>query len=164
MRIVRLPEGHLFHTAYRRAHWPALFNHSRVGNARFSPLSVAGTQVPILYGAATQTVALLESCFHDVHLLATRTISEPLDLATRGLIALAAPVSLPLIDLRNDALARLGLTRGQLVATTPEHYPCTREIAILVNGVAQVRRRFVVVEERTKIEKGKESKNRKKSR
>lgn len=134
LRLARLPAGSVFHTAHRRAHWPALFNPSGAGNDRFSPLPAGGATVPTLYGAATQTVALLESCFHGVHELATRIISEPLDLAPRGLVALSAPSSLPLIDLRNDALARVGLTRAQLVATTPEHYACTREWAVSLHG------------------------------
>lgn len=134
LRLARLPAGVVFHAAYRRSHWPGLFNASGVGNARFSPLAVGGATVPTLYGATTQTVALLESCFHAVHELATRLISEPLDLAPRGLVALSVPALLPLIDLSNDALARLGLTRAQLVATTPEHYACTREWAVTLHG------------------------------
>ncbi len=129
LRLARLPAGVVFHTAYRRAHWPVLFNPSGAGNARFSPLAAGGATVPTLYGAATQTVAMLESCFHGVHGLEPRTISEPLDLAPRGLVALNTPLPLPLIDLTNEALARIGLTRAQLVATTPEHYACTREWA-----------------------------------
>lgn len=134
LRLARLPAGVVFHAAYRRAHWPALFNSSGAGNARFSPLSVGDVTVPTLYGAAAQTVALLESCFHGVHELATRIISEPLDLAPRGLVALSSPALLPLIDLSNDALARLGLTRAQLVATTPEHYACTQDWAVALYG------------------------------
>lgn len=134
LRLARLPAGLVFHTAFSRAHWPALFNLSRAGNARFSPLAVDGATVPMLYGAATQTVALLESCFHGIHELVTRIISEPLDLAPRGLVALNAPLSLPLVDLRNEALARVGMTRAQLVATTPEHYACTREWAVVLHG------------------------------
>jgi hypothetical protein len=129
LRLARQPQGLSFHTAYRRANWPALFNASSLGNARFSPLDIAGAIVSTLYGAATQTVALLETCFHNVHELGTKTISESLDLAPRGVVALAAPASLPLIDLTNDGLERVGLSRTQLVATTPEHYPCTREWA-----------------------------------
>lgn len=134
LRLARLPEGVVFHVAYRRAHWPTLFNASGAGNARFSPLVVGGATVPTLCGAATQTVALLESCFHGVHERAVRIISEPLDLATRGLVALSTPALLPLIDLRNEALARLGLSRAQLLATTPEHHACTREWAAALHG------------------------------
>ena len=134
LRLVRIPVGLVFHTAYRRAHWPARFNSSGAGNARFSRLSLPGSTVPTLYGAATQTVALLESAFHGVHERAMRAISEPLELATRGLVALSVPHPLSLIDLRDDALERLGLRRDQLVATTPEHYQCTREWAVALHG------------------------------
>lgn len=134
LRLIRLPAGFVFHTAYRRGHWPALFNPSSAGNARFSPLTASGVAVPTLYGAATQTVALLESCFHGVHERATKLISEALDLAPRGVVALQAPLSLPLVDLTDDALQRVGTARAQLVATTPEHDACTREWAVALRS------------------------------
>ncbi len=124
----------MLHTSYARSHWPALFNTSGRGNARFSPLRVDGTLVPTMYWAATQTVALLETAFHDVHQMGTRIISESLHLARYGLVALVAPVSLPLIDLTDVGLARVGVTRAQLVATTPQHYACTREWAATLHG------------------------------
>src|SRR5437764_556512 len=127
LRLSRLPEGTIFHTAYHRSHWPALFNDSGPGTARFSPINAAEVIVPTLYGAATQTVALLESCFHGVHEIGTKIISERLELATRGLVTLTAPIPLPLVDLSNDGLERIGMSRAHLVATTPEHYACTRE-------------------------------------
>lgn len=134
LKLARVPGGAAFHMSYRRAHWPVLFNASAAGNARFSPLAAEGVTVPTLYGAATQTVALLESSFHGVHEAGTKIISEALDLAPRGVVSLTAPVSLPLIDLTNEGLARVGLTRAQLVATTPEHYACTREWAVVLHG------------------------------
>lgn len=134
LRLVRLPEGWTFHTSYLRARWPALFNVSGTGNARFSPLTVDGRVVPTMYGAAAQTVALLETSFHDVHEAGSRIISESLHLAPRGLVALTAPQALPLIDLTDEGLERVGLSRGQLVATTPEHYACTRRWAVALHG------------------------------
>lgn len=134
LRLDRRAEGTSFHAAYRRAHWPALFNPSERGNARFSPVASGGGAVPTLYGAASQTVALLESTFHGVHESGTKIISEALDLAPRGVVALTAPVSLPLIDLTDEGLARVAMTRQQLVATTPEHYACTREWSAALHG------------------------------
>lgn len=134
LKLVRVDVGVPFHTAYRRAHWPALFNASTAGNARFSPLVIDGVTIATLYGAGTQTVALLETCFHDVHEMTSRIVSEPLDLVPRGLVALSTAVSLPLIDLTDAGLDRVGLTRAQLVATTPEHYACTREWAVALHG------------------------------
>jgi len=116
--------------SYVRNHWPALFNPSGIGNARFSPLVVDGIVIPTMYAAAAQTVALLETSFLDVHETGTRIISEPLHLARRGIVALTTPVPLPLIDLGDQALGRVGLTRADLVATTAQHYACTRRWAV----------------------------------
>ena len=134
LRLVRLPAGATLHTSYVRGHWPALFNPSGLGNGRFSPLVVDGTVIPTMYAAATQTVALLEASFHDVHATGTRIISESLNLARRGIVALTAPAPLSLVDLTDDGLERVGLVRAQLVATTPEHYPCTRRWAVSLHA------------------------------
>ena len=134
LRLVHVQEGTTFHTCYARRSWPALFNDSGVGNARFSPLVVGGALVPTMYCAATQTVALLETSFHDVHDMGTRIISESLQLAPRGVVALTTPVPMRLIDLTDAGLARIGLNRGQLVSTTPQHYVCTREWASVLHG------------------------------
>lgn len=124
---MRIRQGTTLHTAYARRHWPALFNDSGLGNARFSPLLADGAVVPTMYCASTQTVALLESAFHDVHQMGTRIISESLQLAPRGVVALTTPAPMSMIDLTDSGLARMGLLREQLVATTPHHYACTRE-------------------------------------
>src|SRR2546423_10267581 len=87
LRLIRLAEGETLHVSYRHDRWPALFNASGRGNARFSPLLAEGKVIPTMYLAATQTVALLETAFHDVHRLGARIISERLHLATRGLVA-----------------------------------------------------------------------------
>jgi hypothetical protein len=83
----------------------------------------------VLYVARTMTVSVLETAFHDVHAQSPRRISVPVDLAPRGIIELATPQELTFIDLRDDALIRLGLQREHLVSTTPAHYACTREWA-----------------------------------
>jgi RES domain-containing protein len=134
LHLARIRQGTTLHTAYVRGRRPALFNASGSGNARFSPLASDGSVVPTMYCAATQTVALLETTFHGVHDSGSRLISEVQQLAPRGLVALTAPASLPLIDLTDQGLARVGLTRGQLVATTPQHYACTREWAVALHG------------------------------
>jgi len=129
LRLHRLDRNTILHAAYRTATWPAFFNAGGRGDARFSPLRVGESTIPTMYAASSQTVALLESAFHEVHELGSRIVSERLRLAPRGLVAITVPASLPLIDLRDEALERLGLGREQLVATSPEHYPCTRQWA-----------------------------------
>lgn len=134
LRVAHLDAGRSFHTAYRVAQWPALFNPSERGDGRFSPLRQGGRVVPTLYGAASQTVALLETAFHDLHDRGTRLVSEAVDVAPRGLVALSAPDRLPVMDLRNLQLDRLGLARAQLLSTSRAHYPCTRAWAEALHG------------------------------
>lgn len=40
------------------------------------------------------------------------------------------------MDLRDAELDRLGLERTSLVATTAEHYPCTRRVAASLHGTS----------------------------
>jgi hypothetical protein len=134
LRLTHLPEGQTLHVAYMRKHWPALFNASGRGNTRFSPLLIGALPVPTMYAARAQTVALLETSFHDVHQTGTRIISERTQLANRGLVTVTVPERLALVDLSDDGLSRVGLTRAQLVATSPEHYACTREWGGALHG------------------------------
>jgi hypothetical protein len=118
------PAGRPFHRVFRVRHGADEFNPG-IGDTRFAPL-VDGGPVPTLYGGEDETVALLESVFHDVALGADRIIYRAM-LRERGLAHLAADRDLHLIDLRDEALAGLGLTRPQIVTSGPAHYPCTRE-------------------------------------
>lgn len=115
---------------YATDHPPESFNASGLGSTRFAPL-FDGAEQPIehLYAASRRTVALLETVFHDVHDDAPRIIYEATDLVGRGLVPVTVQRDLRLVDLRDPALAALGLARRQLVATTAAHYPCTREWA-----------------------------------
>ena len=92
-----------------------------------------GSFVPTMYAARVQTVALLETAFHDVHQLGVRLISERTQLATRGLVAISVPTRTSLVDLSDAALARVGVDRSQLVATSPQHYACTQAWAIALH-------------------------------
>jgi hypothetical protein len=99
------------------------------GNSRFAPFRDApGTLVPALYLGEDEDVALLEFVFHEIGLSGDRVIYER-ELRERGLAYVATPARYRLVDLRDPALARLGLTRDQLVATDASHYRCTQEWA-----------------------------------
>ncbi len=104
LRLVEWPAGRPFHRVYRVRHGVDEFNPG-VGDTRFAPL-VDDVPVPTLYGGEDETVALLESVFHDVTLGADRIIYRTM-LRERGLAHLAAPRELQLIDLRDEALAEL---------------------------------------------------------
>jgi hypothetical protein len=129
LRTVGLDAGGGYHTSSQGPYWPSLFNASGRGDSRFSPLTAGGRVVPTLYGARSQTAALLETVFHDVHGLVGSRLITHLELAGRNLVGFELPERLVLYDLRDDALERLGLERHQLVSTTAAHYPCTREWA-----------------------------------
>ena len=100
------------------------------GDTRFAPFSsIEGHNVPTLYLGENETAVLLESVFHDVHhSIAGGQIYEAI-VRTWGVAYIELPVDLTLVDLRNPALVELGLSREQLVSTTAEHYPCTRQWA-----------------------------------
>lgn len=76
------------------------------------------------YVARREVAALLESVLHDV-VPGTPRIRWP-QLVRWSLSHVTLKRDTRLIDLRDPALVALGLERGQLVATDPAHYPCTR--------------------------------------
>ena len=102
------------------------FGNPGFGNSRFAPIAnQAGQQTPTIYLGSDEIVALIETVFHDVHHTSSDRVIYESMLRNRGLVSLALPESLTVIDLRNDQLERIGITRAQLVTTTAEHYGCT---------------------------------------
>ena len=133
LRTHPLAAGTDFFTSFRSPGGPS-FNASGKGEARFSPIrDQSGAVVPTLYGAKSRTVALLETVFHDVHESSPRLITRK-SLADRGLARLVTPERYILFDLRDEAIADVGLDRRQLVSTTPAHYPCARAWAQAIHG------------------------------
>lgn len=88
--------------------------------SRFAPI----LGQPHAYVARRELAALLESVLHDVIPGAAR-VRWPL-LGAWALSHVRLRREVRLVDLRDDALANLGLQRHELVATDPAHYPCTR--------------------------------------
>jgi hypothetical protein len=87
---------------------------------RFAP--VIGR--PHVYVARREVAALLESALHEVTPSEPRIRWRQLNAWSLSHVTLAQSVRL--IDLRDGALAALGIARHQLVSTDPGHYPCTR--------------------------------------
>ncbi len=100
------------------------------GDTRFAPFDdlTSGDRVPAMYLAATETAALLETVFHDVHHAAGRVIYER-DLLGRLLSRAEMPSAAVVADLRDPELGLLGISRDSLTSSPAEHYPCTRRIA-----------------------------------
>lgn len=92
LRTVSLAEGARFFTAFSTADWPAVFNGSGRGDTRFAPFrDETGAVVPTVYGGNSETVALLETVFHNVHQTSGPRLIFRLDLAARGLVPLEIP-------------------------------------------------------------------------
>lgn len=99
-----------------------------VGNGRFSPLANRSH----LYMAEQRSAALLESALHEADGPNPRIYAATLQ--AYALHRIRFDEGLKLLDLRDPALADLGLTRGQLTDAGPRHYPCSRRAAQYVAG------------------------------
>ena len=99
-----------------------------VGNGRFSPL----TGRSHLYMAEQRSAALLESALHEADGPNPRIYQHTL--AAYELHRIRFGAGLVLIDLRDEALATLGLDRGQLTGAGPRHYRCTQQVAEYIAG------------------------------
>lgn len=107
------------------------------GDTRFAPIaSETGEKVPSLYGGVEDIVVLLETVFHDVHHSVTDRVIYEAVLRNWALAFVRLPRELTVVDLRDDALAALGIARDALVATTAEHYPCTRAWATWLHDLS----------------------------
>jgi hypothetical protein len=98
------------------------------GRGRFSPLDARGHS----YIAAQRSASLLESALHEASGPNPRIYAATLQGYSLHRLCLNKQVRL--VDLRDGALARLGLVREQLTGTGGLHYPCTRVVAERIVG------------------------------
>ncbi len=92
------------------------------GDGRFSPLDGRGHT----YIAAQRSAALLESALHEAAGPNPRIYRAALSAYGWQRLRCVDPVRL--IDLRDPAIASLGLERSQLTGAGARHYPCTRAV------------------------------------
>jgi hypothetical protein len=128
LRTTTFAAGTRLRRGRKHAHSSAVGFVPALGDTRFAPLDGVGH----LYVAGTTFAALLESAFHDAAPPAPRIAEAQLRLWAEDAVILAGEVRL--IDLRDPALARLGIARAHLVATSAAHYPCTRVWAQVLHG------------------------------
>lgn len=110
-------------TKHRDSMWTPPDNQSAAGGGnggRFSPLDSRNH----LYLAQTRTAAILESALHHASGPEPRIYRH--ELAGWEVSELVLDQSVRLIDLRDDALHRLGIDRDQITGAGAMHYPCTR--------------------------------------
>lgn len=104
------------------------FNPCQGEPTRFAPLVVDGECVPTLYAADTLDAVLMESVFHDIVLDRPDGDSPEVylaDLTTVRRSTIAPRRDLRLGRLDDDALAALGVERGELIDTDADTYPDT---------------------------------------
>ncbi|ELY6346054.1 RES family NAD+ phosphorylase [Cronobacter muytjensii] len=104
-----------------------------IGNARFSPLRRAdGSAIPTLYGGVGAEVAIMESLFHDVP---TSSLGVSFDLRKAAGLCISTLTprgTLSLVSLTPTLLRRWGVTQAALTASSPLHYPQTRQWAAAI--------------------------------
>ncbi len=127
LRTVAWGAGTVLHRGHRRTRAATALTPG-LGDTRFAPL--AG--IAHAYVSSRLTVALLESVLH--HLSGPDPTIYLAELTSWVASQVATRHRLRLIDLRDPALADLGLSREQLADTDPAHYPCTRQWADHLHG------------------------------
>lgn len=127
-QLVEVAAGRYLYRIYNGAWGYDEFNPG-FGDARFSPFdALDGTgRVPAMYLATTEVAAMLETVFHEVHEGSSRSIYIK-DLREQLLAHVRMPSPAMLLDLRDEALQRLGVSRPQVTTSSAEHYPCTRRL------------------------------------
>lgn len=128
LRISTLPAGSERFRVARRRFGSAAFTPPGAGNGRFSPLGDRGHT----YVAAQRSAALLESALHEAAGINPRIYRATL--AEFQLHRLRTNAPFRLVDLRDGALAELGVDRSALTGADALHYPCTRLVAERIVG------------------------------
>jgi RES domain len=90
---------------------------------RFRPIRRRGRIVGTLYGAGDDAGAISETAFHDVPVRAERPLLRASALTTLVLSTLAARRELSLASLHGHGLARLKVTRAELIDSDADQYP-----------------------------------------
>ena len=123
LRIHTVVPGVEWFRAARHEHVGQAFTPAGIGNGRFSPLDGRGHT----YVARQRSATLLESVLHETAGPNPRIYAGTL--ALHSVARLVVEGEIRLLDLRDDALDELGITRERLTGTTPQHYACTRRVA-----------------------------------
>ncbi|MDE0521189.1 MAG: RES family NAD+ phosphorylase [Boseongicola sp.] len=118
-----LPGGSDLHRVHRTTFRPAEFNPGKGGPTRFAPFTDAtGTPVPSLYASATLAAAIHETIFHDVPANAKTKTVRLGEVYIRAHSRLRTNRDLRLVELRNVTLGAWGISRQDLIASSPALY------------------------------------------
>ena len=119
----RIPQGTVLHRVHQTTYRAAGFNPGLGRPTRFAPFNdSAGRIVPSLYVSSTLRAAIHETIFHDIPAnAATKTVRvKEIRLRTHSEIELVR--DLRLVELRNPILGRWGVSRNELISSSPATY------------------------------------------
>ena len=118
-----LSEGTELHRVHRSTFRAAEFNPGLGGQTRFAPFNDAnGTPVPTLYASATFPAAVHETMFHDVPANARIKTVRLNELHIRTHSVLRTNRTMRLVELRNVPLGNWGISRRDLITSSPAMY------------------------------------------
>ena len=125
-RYTVLHQGAVLHRVHLSAYRAAQFNPGLGGPTRFAPIEDrAGNPVPSLYASATVRSAIHETIFHDIPANAACKTVRLDDVRRRSHSLLAVRRVLRLVELRNPALGKWGISREELISSGPAFYGLT---------------------------------------
>lgn len=124
---VTWPAGKPFYRAYTRCYGEEAFNPSPA-SGRFRPIRDHGAVVPTAYGAQTKEIALAESILRR-QAVGPGSLLPRVKIEKYGLVKLAYPRPLELIQLNGLGLRKLDLDRARVIDTDESAYPATAKLA-----------------------------------
>lgn len=123
LRVISWPAGSERFRATQLRYADTVFTPAGMGRGRFSPLTARSHT----YVAEQRSAALLESVLHEANGPNPRIYRA--QLAQHGLVRIRFSAKVVLLDLRDDALAVLGIEPAALTLAPSLHYDCTRKVA-----------------------------------
>ena len=118
-----LPSGTALHCVHRTIWRAAEFNSGSGGPTRFAPFNDStGAPVPSLYASATLRAAIHETIFHDVPANARIRTVRLNEVQIRTHSELLTIRDLRLVELRNVTLGKWGISRTDLISSSPAVY------------------------------------------
>lgn len=129
-----LKAGELIERVHGRAYAGDAFNPGKGGPTRFAPIKdINQKTVATLYAAATLDAAIFETIFHDVPAKAKKKRVSKTQITSRAHSQLELTRDLKLASLRGPDLKKWGITRNDLIASSPKLYKQTAAWAAAIH-------------------------------
>ena len=118
-----VPKGRTLHRVHQTAYRAAEFNPGLGGKTRFAPFDdPSGHPVPSLYAGSTLQAAIHETIFHDIPANAKLKTVPKQNVLLRTHSKIKTDRKLKLVELRNVTLGKWGISRRDLIASSPKLY------------------------------------------